>query len=77
MAWLKNAMGCPSCTSTAPKPWEDASHSTMNGLVKSGMARTGAEVTAALSAVKAAAAPSLHANPSLVRRAVNGAATVP
>ena len=35
------------------KPGDDASHSTTNSLAKSGMARTGADVTAALSAVKA------------------------
>jgi len=61
----------------APKPWEEASHSTVNGLVKSGMERMGAEVTAALSAVNAAAAASFQENPSFLRRAVSGAATVP
>jgi hypothetical protein len=44
---------------TAPKPCDEASHSTMKGLAKSGMPRTGVEVTAALSAVKAAVASSL------------------
>jgi hypothetical protein len=50
---LKKAMGWPSCKRTAPKPYVDASHSTMNSLVKSGKAKTGAEVTAALSAPNA------------------------
>ena len=52
-------------------------HSTMKGLVKSGMARIGADVTAALRAVKAAAASSPQEKPSFLRRAVNGAATAP
>jgi hypothetical protein len=41
------------------------------------MARIGAEVTAALRASKAAAASSDHENPSFLRTAVSGAATVP
>jgi hypothetical protein len=76
-ARLKKAIGWPSWTSTAPNPCDDASHSTVNCLLKSGMARTGAEVTAALRASKAAAASSDQENPSFFRRAVSGAATVP
>jgi hypothetical protein len=64
-------------TITAPKPWDDASHSTTNGLEKSGMVRTGAEVTASLRATHASAAPTLQENPSFFNKAVNGAATVP
>jgi hypothetical protein len=77
IGWLKKATGCPSWTSTAPKPVEDASHSTTNSLLKSGMARIGADDTAALSATKAAIATSSQAKPSFLRRAVKGAATVP
>jgi hypothetical protein len=55
----------------------DASHSTMNSLAKSGMARTGADVTAALSAENAVAAASSHVKPSFLSNAVRGAATVP
>jgi hypothetical protein len=69
--------GWPSWTITAPKPWDDASHSTTNGLEKSGMARTGAEVTASLSAANAAAAFLLHENSSFFNKVVNGAALVP
>jgi hypothetical protein len=42
--------GCLSWISTAPKPYVDASHSTTNGRAKFGSAKTGADVTAALSA---------------------------
>jgi hypothetical protein len=56
MGRLKNATGCPSWVSTAPNPCDDASHSTTKVFVKLGMVRTGAEVTAALRAPKAAAA---------------------
>jgi hypothetical protein len=52
-------------------------HSTTNGLAKSGIASTGAAVTASLRAANAAAASSVHENPSLRRRAVSGAAMVP
>jgi hypothetical protein len=44
--------------SIAPNPWEDASHSTVKGLVKLGMARTSADVMAAVSAENAAVAAS-------------------
>jgi hypothetical protein len=76
MGRLKNATGWPSCTSTALNPCDDASHSTTKVFVKSGMARTGAEVTAALRAPKAVAALSSQAKPSFLRSAVSGAATV-
>ena len=62
---------------TAPKPCVDASHSTVNGLVKSGIARTGAEVTAFLRASNAAADSAVQEKPSFLVRAVNGAAMVP
>jgi hypothetical protein len=73
---LKNATGWPSWMRTASKPCDEASHSTMNDLVKSGMARIGAEETAALRASKAAATASDHSKPSFLRRAVRGAAMV-
>jgi hypothetical protein len=60
-----------------PNPWDDAPHSTTNGLEKSGMARMGAEVTASLSAANAAAAFSLHENSSFFNKVVNGVTTVP
>lgn len=46
------------------KPWVDASHSTMKGLVKSSNVSTGADVTTPLRALKAVVALSDHANPS-------------
>jgi hypothetical protein len=49
----------------------------MKGLEKSGRASTGADVTAPLRAVKAAAAASVHVNPSFFRSAVRGAAIAP
>ena len=49
----------------------------MNGLVKSGIVRMGAEVTVALKAANAAAAAGPHAKPSFVVSAVSGAATSP
>jgi hypothetical protein len=60
--------------STTPKPYVDASHSTMKSLEKSGRASTGADATAPLRAVKATAASSFHVNPSFFRSAVRGAA---
>uniref|UniRef100_A0A0A9AJ18 Uncharacterized protein n=1 Tax=Arundo donax TaxID=35708 RepID=A0A0A9AJ18_ARUDO len=63
--------------STAPNPCDEASHSTMKVLVKSGMARIGADVTAALSVSKATAASAFQENPSFLRRAVSGAAMEP
>jgi len=73
---LKKATGCASCMSTAPKPYVDASHSTVKGLVKSDKVSTGADITAALRALNAAAASSFHVNPSL-RSVVRGAAMAP
>ena len=74
---LKKAMGWLSWMSTAPNPWDDASHSTMNGLVKSGSARTGAEVTAVFSAINAVVASSVQEKPSFLSSAVRGAAMTP
>jgi hypothetical protein len=73
---LKKATRWPSWTKTAPKPNDDASHSTVNSLAKSGMARMGADVTAAMSAVNVAAPASSQEKPSL-SRAVSGAAIAP
>jgi hypothetical protein len=56
---LKKAMGCLSWSSTALNPCVEASHSTTKGRVKSGSAKTGAEVTAVLRAVNATAASSV------------------
>jgi hypothetical protein len=63
--------------STALKPSVDASHSTVNCLAKSGMARTGADVMAALSAVNVAAVASSQEKPSFLSKVVNGAAIAP
>jgi hypothetical protein len=58
-ARLKKAMEWPSTINNAPKPWEEASHSTTKSLEKSGMASTGAEVTASLSAANVVVAASV------------------
>lgn len=60
-----------------PKPWVDASHSTMNYLVKFGSARTGANMTDAFSAVNAEVASSVQEKPSFLRSVVRGAAMTP
>jgi hypothetical protein len=69
-------MGWSSWTSTAPNPCDDASHSTVKGLEKSGIASTEDEVTASLRATNAAEASADHEKPSFLRRAVRGAAMV-
>jgi hypothetical protein len=59
------------------KPCVEASHSTTNGFVKSGRAKTGAVVTAVLSALEAATASVDHVKPSFFRSTVNRATMVP
>jgi hypothetical protein len=49
----------------------------MNSLAKSGMASTGAEVTAALRAANAVAVASSHTKASFLSKPVSGAAIVP
>jgi len=74
---LKNATRCWPWRSTTPNPYVDASHSSTNGWVKSGRARTGVVVTMVFGAVNAAAASGVQEDPSLQRRADWGAAIVP
>jgi hypothetical protein len=76
MGRLKKAIKWPSWTSMALNPWDDVSHWTMKSLEKSDMARTGAMVTAVVSAMNAATAMSSQVKPSFLRRAVSGATTV-
>ena len=57
----KRAMGC-SCIKTDPIPDLDASHFTMNFLLKLGKARTGVVVMASMSCWKAWSAARLHVN---------------
>ena len=63
--------------STALKPYVDASHSMMKGLVKFGSASTGTEVTAPVRARKDVATSSFHENHSFFKSAVRGAAMEP
>jgi hypothetical protein len=55
-----NVMGCLSCIRTAPTPIMDASVSTINGLLKSGSARTRALVITLFNILYAVVASSLH-----------------
>ena len=69
---LSNAIGLSSCIKTIPTPIPDASHSTINGLLKSRLASTGVYVTASLSLLNASSATSFHLKASFFVKSISG-----
>ena len=70
-------MGLPSCIKTAPIPFLEASHSTINVFVKSGVAKTGATHIASLRCSKALVASGVHENASFFNNVVRGSSILP
>jgi len=71
------AIGWPSCIRTAPTPVKDASVSTTNCLLKSGIANTGALVINFFKSVNACVASSFHHKASFLNRLVKGLEMLP
>ena len=70
-------MGLPYCIKTTPIPFLEASHSTINAFVKSGVANTGARHIDSLICSKDLVASRVHENASFFNNVVRGAAILP
>jgi hypothetical protein len=68
---LSKANGLPSCVNTAPIPFHDAPHSTMNVLPKSSVANTGVEDMASFKSENSKVASSIRTNDFFFKRDVS------
>ena len=69
--------GCPSCISTTPIPFPEASHSIIKVLVKYGVAKTGALHMASLSCSKDSVSFGVQENASFFGNDVRGVVILP
>jgi hypothetical protein len=74
---LSKARGLPYCIRTTPIPFPEASHSTVNVFVKSGVVKTGALHITYLICSKDLVASGVHENASFLFSVVKGVVILP